>query len=97
MIRLFRILIILFKIFFTNRFYTIFHGIAILPFGIHVYAESIQFTVILLVTCVVSLSVIILLSSLTKLHDMPEDAGRMEIYPEFSFTFGTMIHYLFVF
>jgi len=93
----FGLFIILFQIFFTNRYYTVFHVIANLPFGIHIYAESIQFAGILLVKFVVCISAIILLSSTTKLHDMLEGAGRMGLPPEFALTFGMMIRYLFVF
>jgi cobalt/nickel transport system permease protein len=93
----FGLFIILFQVFFTNRYYTVFHVIADLPFGIHIYAESIQFAGILLVKFVVCTSAIILLSSTTKLHDMLEGAGRMGLPPEFALTFGMMIRYLFVF
>jgi cobalt/nickel transport system permease protein len=93
----FGLFIILFQIFFTNRYYTVFHVIADLPFGIHIYAESIQFACILLVKFIVCISAIILLSSTTKLHDMLEGAGRMGLPPEFALTFGMMIRYLFVF
>ena len=97
MILPFGLFIILFQIFFTNRYYTVFHVIADLPFGIHIYAESVQFAGILLVKFVVCISAIILLSSTTKLHDMLEGAGRMGLPPEFALTFGMMIRYLFVF
>jgi cobalt/nickel transport system permease protein len=93
----FGLFVILFQIFFTNRFYPVFHIIANLPFGIHIYAESVEFAVILLVKFVVCVSAIILLSSTTKLHDMLEGAGRMGLPPEFALTFGMMIRYLFVF
>jgi cobalt/nickel transport system permease protein len=93
----FGLFIILFQIFFTNRFYPVFHVIANLPFGIHIYAESVQFACILLVKFVVCVSAIILLSSTTKLHDILEGAGRMGLPPEFALTFGMMIRYLFVF
>jgi cobalt/nickel transport system permease protein len=93
----FGLFIILFQVFFTNRYYTVFHVIADLPFGIHIYAESVQFAGILLVKFVVCISAIILLSSTTKLHDMLEGAGRMGLPPEFALTFGMMIRYLFVF
>jgi cobalt/nickel transport system permease protein len=89
--------IIIFQIFFTNRYYPIFHVIANLPFGIHIYAESVAFAVILFVKFIVCVSAIILLSSTTKLHDMFEGAGRMGLPPEFALTFGMMIRYLFVF
>jgi cobalt/nickel transport system permease protein len=89
--------LIFFQIFFTNRYYAVFHEIATLPFGIHIYAESVEFAFILLVKFIVCVSAIILLSSTTKLHDMLEGAGRMGLPPEFALTFGMMIRYLFVF
>jgi len=93
----FGLFIIIFQIFFTNRYYSVFHVIADLPFGIHIYAESVEFAVILFLKCVVCVSAIILLSSTTKLHDMLEGAGRMGLPAEFALTFGMMIRYLFVF
>jgi cobalt/nickel transport system permease protein len=93
----FGLFIIVFQIFFTNRYYLIFHVIADLPLGIHVYAESVEFALILLVKFIVCVSAIILLSSTTKLHDILEGAGRMGLPPEFALTFGMMIRYLFVF
>src|SRR5512136_675082 len=89
--------LIFFQIFFTNRYYVVFHVIATLPFGIHIYSESVEFAIILLVKFIVCVSAIILLSSTTKLHDMLEGAGRMGLPPEFALTFGMMIRYLFVF
>ena len=89
--------LIFFQIFFTNRYYAVFHEIATLPFGIHIYAESVEFAFILLVKFIVCVSAIILLSSTTKLHDMLEGAGRMGLPPEFALIFGMMIRYLFVF
>jgi cobalt/nickel transport system permease protein len=93
----FGLFIIIFQIFFTNRYYAVFHVIANLPFGIHIYAESVEFAAILLVKFIVCVSAIILLSSTTKLHDMLEGAGRMGLPPEFALTFAMMIRYLFVF
>ena len=93
----FGLFVIIFQIFFINRYYPVFHVIANLPFGIHIYAESVEFAAILLVKFVVCVSAIILLSSTTKLHDMLEGAGRMGLPPEFALTFGMMIRYLFVF
>ncbi len=93
----FGLFIIVFQVFFTNRYYPVFHVIADLPLGIHVYAESVEFACILLVKFIVCVSAIILLSSTTKLHDMLEGAGRMGLPPEFALTFGMMIRYLFVF
>jgi cobalt/nickel transport system permease protein len=93
----FGICIIFFQIFFTNRYYSTFHVILDLPFGIHVYAESVEFATILLVKFIVCISAIILLSSTTKLQDMLEGAGRMGLPAEFALTLGMMIRYLFVF
>jgi cobalt/nickel transport system permease protein len=93
----FGLFIIFFQIFFTNRYYTVFHVIANLPFGIHIYAESLEFAAILFVKFIVSVSSIILLSSTTKLQDMLEGAGRMGLPAEFALTLGMMIRYLFVF
>jgi cobalt/nickel transport system permease protein len=93
----FGLFICLFQIFFTNRYYTVFHVIANLPYGIHIFAESVEFAMILLVKFVICVSAIILLSSTTKLHDMLEGAGRVGLPPEFALTFGMMIRYLFVF
>ena len=93
----FGLFIIIFQIFFTNRYYSVFHVIVDLPLGIHIYAESIEFAFILLVKFIVCVSAIILLSSTTKLQDMLEGAGRMGLPAEFALTFGMMIRYLFVF
>jgi cobalt/nickel transport system permease protein len=93
----FGLFIIFFQIFFTNRYYTVFHVIANLPFGIHIYAESLEFAAILFVKFIVCVSSIILLSSTTKLQDMLEGAGRMGLPAEFALTLGMMIRYLFVF
>jgi cobalt/nickel transport system permease protein len=93
----FGLFIIIFQIFFVNRYYSVFHVVVDLPLGIHIYAESIEFAVILLVKFIVCVSAIILLSSTTKLQDMLEGAGRMGLPAEFALTFGMMIRYLFVF
>jgi cobalt/nickel transport system permease protein len=93
----FGLFIIIFQIFFVNRYYSVFHVVVDLPLGIHIYAESIEFAFILLVKFIVCVSAIILLSSTTKLQDMLEGAGRMGLPAEFALTFGMMIRYLFVF
>jgi cobalt/nickel transport system permease protein len=93
----FGLFIIIFQIFFVNRYYPVFHVIVDLPLGIHIYSESIEFAFILLVKFIVCVSAIILLSSTTKLQDMLEGAGRMGLPAEFALTFGMMIRYLFVF
>ena len=71
--------------------------IVILPFGIEVYAESVQFASILLVKFLVSVSFIILLSSTTRTQDLLEGAGRMGLPAEFTLTLGMMLRYLYVF
>jgi len=89
--------IIVFQIFLKNPYYTEFHPIfTVLP-GISIYAESVEFALILLVKFVVSVSFIILLSSTTRMQDLLEGASRMGLPPEFSLTLGMMIRYLFVF
>ncbi len=89
--------IIFFQIFFQNRYYTVFHPLLSLPFGISIYQESIEFALILLVKFIVSVSFIILLSSTTKMQDFLEGAGRLGMPAEFTLSLGMMIRYLFVF
>jgi len=84
----FGIFLIGFQVFVKNPYYDVFHTIATLPFGIEVYAESVQFASILLVKFVVSISFIILLSSTT---------GRLGLPREFTLTLGMMVRYIFVF
>src|SRR5690606_16757862 len=67
------------------------------PFGIEVYAESVEFASILLVKFVISISFIILLSSTTKMQDMIEAAGRLGLPREFTLTLAMMVRYVFVF
>ncbi|WP_054848091.1 cobalt ECF transporter T component CbiQ [Methanoculleus chikugoensis] len=94
----FGIFLVGFQVFVKNPYYDIFHTIATLPFGIEVYAESVEFASILLVKFVVSVSFIILLSSTTKMQDMIEAAGRLGLPPrEFTLTLAMMVRYLFVF
>jgi cobalt/nickel transport system permease protein len=90
-------IIIFFQIFLKNRYYTEFHPVMTLPLGISIYAESIEFAVILLVKFVVCISFIILLSSTTKMHEMLEGGARMGLPAEFALALGMMIRYLFVF
>ena len=93
----FGIFLIVFQIFFKNPYYEEFTTIATLPFGIEVYAESVQFASILLVKFLISVSFIILLSSTTRTQDLLEAAGRMGLPAEFTLTLGMMIRYLYVF
>ena len=93
----FGIFIIIFQIFVKNPYYRVFHPIAVLPFGIEIYAESVEFASILLVKFIVSISFIILLSSTTKMQDLLEASGRLGLPREFTLPLGMMIRYIFVF
>ncbi len=93
----FGIFIIGFQVFVKNPYYEVFHPIAVLPFGIAIYAESVEFASILLVKFIVSISFIILLSSTTKMQEMIEAAGRLGLPREFTLTLGMMVRYIFVF
>jgi cobalt/nickel transport system permease protein len=90
-------IVIFFQIFLKNKYYVDYHTLLSLPFGIAIYAESIQFAFIMLVKFVVSISFIILLSSTTKLQDMLEGGTRLGLPADFSLILGMMIRYLFVF
>jgi cobalt/nickel transport system permease protein len=89
--------IIFFQIFLKNRYYTTYDVMMSLPFGINVYAQSVEFAFILLVKFIVCISFIILLSSTTKMPDLLEGAARMGLPAEFALALGMMIRYLFVF
>jgi cobalt/nickel transport system permease protein len=90
-------MIIFFQIFLKNKYYTDYQVILSLPLGINIYAESVEFAVILLVKFVICISFIILLSSTTKMHDLLEGAARLGLPAEFALALGMMIRYLFVF
>jgi cobalt/nickel transport system permease protein len=90
-------IVILFQVFVTNPYYTEYHVVATLPFGVNIYAESIQFASILAVKFFVAISFIILLSVTTKLQDLLQGAGRLGLPAEFGLALGMMIRYLFVF
>ncbi|MCK9630915.1 MAG: energy-coupling factor transporter transmembrane protein EcfT [Methanoregula sp.] len=89
--------IIFFQIFLKNKYYTTYDVVLSLPFGINIYAQSIEFAFILLVKFAVCISFIILLSSTTKMQDMLEGGARMGLPAEFALALGMMIRYLFVF
>ncbi len=97
MILPFGMFLIVFQIFFRNRYYETFTTIATLPFGIEIYAESVEFASILLVKFLVAVSFIILLSSTTKTQDLLEGAGRLGLPAEFTLVLGMMLRYLYVF
>jgi cobalt/nickel transport system permease protein len=90
-------IIIFFQIFLKNKYYVDYHVVMTLPFGIAIYAESIQFAFILLVKFIVSISFIILLSSTTKVQDMLEGGVRLGLPADFALILGMMVRYLFVF
>jgi cobalt/nickel transport system permease protein len=89
--------LIVFQIFFKNRYYETFTTLATLPFGIEIYAESVEFASILLIKFLVAVSFIILLSSTTKTQDLLEGAGRLGLPAEFTLVLGMMLRYLYVF
>jgi cobalt/nickel transport system permease protein len=89
--------VILVQVFLKNPYYPAFHPLLALPFGIHVYAESVQFATILGVKFLVSVSAIILLSSTTTLQDLLTGAGRLGLPAEFALVLGMMVRYLYVF
>jgi cobalt/nickel transport system permease protein len=90
-------MVIFFQIFLKNKYYTEYHTVLALPFGICVYAESIEFAFILLVKFIVCISFIILLSSTTKVQDMLEGGTRLGLPADFALVLGMMLRYLFVF
>jgi cobalt/nickel transport system permease protein len=89
--------IILFQIFFKNKYYTEYHVLYTLPFGISIYAESVEFAWILAVKFLICISFIILLSSTTKMQDLLQGASRLGLPAEIALALGMMIRYLFVF
>ena len=89
--------VILFQIFLKNPYYQEFHPLMVLPFGIAIYAESVQFALILLVKFVATISFVILLSSTTKLQDLLDGSQRLGLPAEFALALGMMFRYLFVF
>jgi cobalt/nickel transport system permease protein len=90
-------IVIFFQIFLKNKYYTDYHAVLALPFGIAVYSESIEFAFILLVKFIISISFIILLSSTTKVQDMLEGGTRLGLPADFALVLGMMLRYLFVF
>ena len=90
-------IIIVFQIFFKNKYYADYTVLWSLPFGINIYAQSIEFASILAVKFLICISFIILLSSTTKLQDMLQGASRLGLPAEIALALGMMIRYLFVF
>ena len=90
-------IIIVFQIFFKNKYYSDYTTLLTLPLGITIYAESVEFACILAVKFLVCISFIILLSSTTKLQDLLQGASRLGLPAELALALGMMIRYLFVF
>jgi cobalt/nickel transport system permease protein len=90
-------IIIVFQIFFKNRYYTDYTVLWAFPLGINIYAQSVEFAWILAVKFLVCISFIILLSSTTKLQDLLQGASRLGLPAEIALALGMMIRYLFVF
>jgi len=90
-------IIIVFQIFFKNKYYTDYTVLWSLPLGINIYAQSVEFACILAAKFLVCISFIILLSSTTKLQDMLQGASRLGLPAELALALGMMIRYLFVF
>jgi cobalt/nickel transport system permease protein len=90
-------IVILFQIFLKNPYYTEYHIIVSLPFGINIYAESVQFAFILFTKFLITISFIILLSSTTKMQDLLNGGQRLGLPADFALALGMMIRYLFVF
>jgi cobalt/nickel transport system permease protein len=89
--------IIIFQIFFKNKYYTDYTVLFSLPLGISIYAQSVEFACILAVKFLICISFIILLSSTTKMQDLLQGASRLGLPAEFALALGMMIRYLFVF
>jgi len=90
-------IIIVFQIFFKNKYYTDYTVLWSFPFGINIYAQSVEFACILAVKFLICISFIILLSSTTKLQDLLQGASRLGLPAEIALALGMMIRYLFVF
>ncbi|MCE5299141.1 MAG: cobalt ECF transporter T component CbiQ [Methanoregulaceae archaeon] len=90
-------IVILFQIFIKNPYYSEYHTIASLPFGISIYAESVQFAFILFTKFIITVSFVILLSSTTRIQDLLDGGRRLGLPADFALALGMMIRYLFVF
>lgn len=93
----FGIFIIFFQIFFENPRYGTSTPLFSTIFGITVYAESLEYSAILLVKFLLCISFIILLSSTTTMQDLLTGARRLGLPSVFALSLGMMIRYLFVF
>jgi cobalt/nickel transport system permease protein len=90
-------IVILFQIFLKNPYYSEYHTIVSLPFGISIYAESVQFAFILFTKFILTVSFVILLSSTTRVQDLLTGGQRLGLPSDFALALGMMIRYMFVF
>jgi cobalt/nickel transport system permease protein len=88
--------LIVFQIFYKNRYFSEFHAIAELPLGIAIYQESVLFAGILSAKFLVCISFVVLLSSTTRMQDILEGARRLKFPAEFTLIVGMMVRYVFV-
>jgi cobalt/nickel transport system permease protein len=77
-------IVILFQIFIKNPYYSEYHTIASLPFGISIYAESVQFAFILFTKFIITVSFVILLSSTTRIQDLLDGGRRLGLPADFA-------------
>lgn len=93
----FGMFIIVFQIFFENPYYDVFTPVVSLPFGISIYAESVEFAMILGLKFTACIIWVILLSSTTPMEDLLQGARRLGLPSVMALSLGMMIRYLFVF
>lgn len=93
----FGMFIIVFQIFFENPYYEVFTPIVTFPFGISIYAESVEFAMILALKFTACIIWVILLSSTTPMEDLLQGARRLGFPSIMALSLGMMIRYLFVF
>ncbi|WAI02455.1 cobalt ECF transporter T component CbiQ [Methanogenium organophilum] len=93
----FGMFIIIFQIFFENPYYDVFTPIVTLPFGISIYAQSVEFATILALKFTACIIWVILLSSTTPMEELLKGARRLGLPSVMALSLGMMIRYLFVF
>ncbi|MDG6255984.1 MAG: cobalt ECF transporter T component CbiQ [Methanomicrobiaceae archaeon] len=89
--------LIVFQIFFKNPHYESFSPLFVLPAGMTIWTESVEFASILMVKFVICISCVILLSSTTPIHDLLRGARRLGLPSVVVLSLGMMVRYLFVF
>ncbi|WP_245618673.1 cobalt ECF transporter T component CbiQ [Methanogenium cariaci] len=94
----FGLFIIVFQIFFKNPYYEVFTPpIVTFPLGITIYAQSVEFAIILALKFTACIIWVILLSSTTPMEDLLQGARRLGFPSVMALSLGMMIRYLFVF